>query len=116
MPRLKAANNAITTLVSGIDAVVTSFTVTDASKFPEAPFRITIDAEIMEVGAIDKGNNIFSNVQRGLEGTTAASHNAGATIENRWTAGTYDELVDANHTHTRSQITDFAHKSTHASG
>ncbi|MGB9904722.1 MAG: hypothetical protein ACPLQO_08675, partial [Desulfotomaculales bacterium] len=109
MPRIKAANNAVTTLVSGIDATATSFSVTDASKFPDAPFRITVDAEIMEVGAIDKVNNVFSNVQRGLEGTVAASHDAGATVENRWTAGTYSELLGAS-----DPIP--AHKTQHASG
>jgi len=99
MPRLKAANNAKTTLAAAIDAVQTSFTVTDASLFPDPPFRITVDAEIMEVGAIDRTTGTFSNVTRGVEGTTAAPHAAGASVENRFTAGTFGELVDDDHTH-----------------
>lgn len=93
MPRLRAANNAITTLVSAINASQTSFTVADASLFPDPPFRITVDSEIMEVGAVDRVNNVFSSVQRGIEGTTAASHAAGALVTNTWTAGTYAELA-----------------------
>lgn len=122
MPRLKAANFATTTLVSSIDALATSFVVADASKFPDAPFRITIDAEIMEVGVIDRTNNLFSSVQRGLEGTTAASHNAGAVVENRWTAGTYAELAGTadltwgNITDKPTSFPPAAHKTTHATG
>lgn len=157
MPRLKAGNNAKSTLAAAIDAVQTSFTVVDASLFPDPPFRVTIDAEIMEVGAIDRATNTFSSVTRGVEGTAAAPHAQGANVENRFTAGTLAELADkaqdvdtkfhastghkhsgaagdappvpwANvsgkpatyppsaHTHARADITDFAHKSTHASG
>jgi len=95
MPRLKAANNARTTLSQSIDATATSFTVNDASIFPSPPFRITIESEIMEVGAKDNVTNTFSSVQRGLEGTTATSHSNGVPVENRLTAGTYEELATA---------------------
>lgn len=93
MPRLKSANNATTNLTVAITAIDELFSVADASIFPDAPFRITIDAEIMEVGAIDKVGNVFSNVLRGMEGTAALNHNADATVDNRWTAGTYAELA-----------------------
>lgn len=96
MARLKAANNARTTLAQTIDATVTSFTVADASIFPDPPFRITIDDEIMEVGAKDNATNTFSNVIRGVENTISASHDSGAVVENRFTAGTLAELIDAN--------------------
>ncbi len=93
MPRLQLANNAKSTLPAGINSSVTSFTVVDASTFPDAgPFRITIDDEIMEVGTITKGTNTFSGVLRGQEGTTAAAHNSGVNVEVRFTAGVYDEL------------------------
>ncbi|WP_205683760.1 hypothetical protein [Brevibacillus migulae] len=104
MPRLQTANNAQTTLTASLTAAATSFTVTNAASFPNAPFRITIDGEIMEVGAINKSTNTFSSVQRGLEGTTAATHNAGAFVENRFTSGTYGELVDS------SQLSNYALK------
>lgn len=91
---LNAANNAKTTLAQAIDASATSFIVADASAFPDAPFRITVDNEIMEVGTINKATNTFSDVTRGVEDTVATSHDAGASVENRWTAGTYEALVD----------------------
>jgi hypothetical protein len=94
MPRLKSANNALTTLVAGIDNAATTFTVVDASSFPVAPFMVTVGDEIMEVGAIDTGTNTFSSVSRGQEGTTAAAHSAGDPVENRFTAGTHGELAD----------------------
>lgn len=93
MPRLQTANNATTTIPAALTAVATSFTVANASVFPNAPFRVTIDNEIMEVGAIDKVGNTLSSVLRGLEGTTAASHNSGTAVDNRWTSGTYAELA-----------------------
>lgn len=92
--RLKSANNASTTLSAGITAVNVSLTVADSSLFPDAPFRITIDAEIIEVGAIDKINHVFSSLTRGIENTVATEHNIGATVENRFTAGTHEELID----------------------
>jgi hypothetical protein len=99
MPRLKAANNAESTLNISITSTDATFTVVDASMFPAAPFRVTVDTEIMEVGAIDKPTNTFSSVTRGLEGTLATSHASGARVENRLTAGYLSELADANHTH-----------------
>lgn len=93
MPRLKSANNASTTLNGSLAINTTSFSVFNASLFPAAPFRITVDAEIMEVGTNDIVGNTFSSVVRGVEGTTAATHSTGATVENRLTSGTYNELA-----------------------
>lgn len=95
MARLKSANNAQTTLSAAITSTTTSFTVADASLFPAAPFKITVDAEIMEVGVINTSTKTFSSVLRGQEGSVAAAHNSGASVENRFTAGSYDELLDA---------------------
>lgn len=89
--RLNVANNASTTLSGGITSVATSLVVADASLFPAVPFRITIDAEIMEVSAVNTGTKTFTIV-RAQEGTTAAAHNNLASVENRWTKGTYDEI------------------------
>jgi len=103
MPRLKSSNFAVTELAADIDSSATSFTVEDASAFPDTgPFMILVHdntglsgvKEIMEVGSIDKTTKTFSNVLRGREGTTAVSHNAGSGVECVWTAGTHQELAD----------------------
>lgn len=99
MARLKAANNAKTKLVKSMDDsnTILFFEVEDASVLPEPPFRATIDngkesMEIIEV--VGKDGNLLG-AQRGVEGTTLSSHDAGAVIENNFTAGTYQALVDA---------------------
>lgn len=91
MARLNAANNAHSLLVNAITEFDTSLEVLDGSIFPVPPFLITIEDEIIEVGA--KSENVFSDLLRGQEGTTAVAHSDGVTIENRMTAGMYDGLV-----------------------
>ena len=91
MPRLNAANRSITILASNVDAVATSLAVADSSSFPDPPFRLSIEDEIMEVGAVNA--NTFSQLLRGLEGTTASIHNEGEIAKARWTAGMYQELA-----------------------
>lgn len=91
MTRLNAANNAVSKLASGINSAATILTVEDGSLFPEPPFLITIEDEIIQVG--DKNGNAFSDLLRGAEGTTPAAHNAGVNVDNRFTAGTYDALA-----------------------
>lgn len=88
---LNAKNNAETILSASINSSVTSLTVADASVLPVVPFVITIDNEIMTV------TNVVGNVltvTRGAESTVPTSHLAGVPVENRWTAGMYDDLVD----------------------
>ena len=99
MPRINAANNARTTLVQAVGTSDTTIYVQSVASFPSPPFRITIDNEIMEVTAVNATYNSFT-VERAKEGTTATTHSIGASVENRWTAGTYAELVSADHTHT----------------
>lgn len=101
MPRLNLANNCGSTLSSGIGTTDTSFTLTDGSSFPSAPFRCTIyaedgkpeDGEIVEVGSISI--NTCSSVQRGMEGTDAQTWSAGAKVEILGTAGMYNELLSS---------------------
>src|SRR5690625_2352933 len=88
---VNASNNAVAKLSSNINSSQTSLTVDDASIFPDAPFLITVNEEIMRV------TNVSSNtltVQRGREGTSASSHNVGSNVENNFTAGTYQALVE----------------------
>ncbi len=92
MPRLNAANNAETTLTQNISSSATSFSVASSSLFPAAPFLVSIDDEILEVGA--KTGNTFSSVIRGQEGTTPATHNSSTKVTNRFTAGMYKDLAD----------------------
>lgn len=93
--RLNVTNNGQTTLAGGVTTTGTSMTVTDATSLPEAPFRVSVDAEIMEIGAINRVTGVLSNLLRGQEGTLAATHNSGAIVENRFTAGTFQELSAA---------------------
>ena len=49
--------------------------------------------EIVKV--IGLGSDLFTyEVERGQEGTTAQAHEAGSIVENNFTAGTYQALVD----------------------
>src|SRR5690625_3433905 len=89
---VNASNNAETKLISSVNSSQTSLTVDDASIFPDAPFLITVNEEIMRVTNVS-GNTL--TVQRAQEGTGASNHNAGSTVENNFTAGTYQALVQA---------------------
>lgn len=51
-----------------------------SSNFPTPPFTIQVDSEQMRVTAESGTGNVNWTVTRGFNGTTAASHNAGATI------------------------------------
>src|SRR5690625_5057338 len=88
---VNASNNAVAKLSSNINSSQTSLTVDDASIFPDAPFLITVNEEIMRVTSVS-GNSL--TVQRGREGSSASSHNADSNVENNFTAGTYQALVD----------------------
>src|SRR5690625_4665676 len=65
---------------------------------PEYPFYLTINnnRENMEiVKVVDDGDYPFTfKVDRAQEGTTAQYHEAGSIVENNFTAGTYQALVD----------------------
>src|SRR5690625_1616868 len=88
---VNASNNAVAKLSSNINSSQTSLTVDDASVFPDAPFLITVNEEIMRVTRVSSNS---LTVQRAREGTSASSHNAGSNVENNFTAGTYQALVE----------------------
>ena len=92
MPRLNAANRARTKLDENITAVATSFAVVDPSKFPEPPFLVTVEDEIMEVGAVS--GDVFAEILRGQEGTTAGEHAQGVSVENKFTAGMFNAVSE----------------------
>ncbi|MDX1409431.1 MAG: hypothetical protein R3330_14890, partial [Saprospiraceae bacterium] len=73
MSAVNHSNTAVTTnLASGINDSVTSLTVDDATGYPNAPFHIRIESEVIYVGA--RAGTTFSSLIRGYDGTTAAAH------------------------------------------
>jgi len=95
MSFLQIKNNAKSYLASSITAEDTSLTLVSGggSKFPSStPFHISIDDEIIKVIAV---NGDTFTIERGAEGTTPASHSAGASVELRITAGIIQELQTA---------------------
>jgi hypothetical protein len=72
------ANDVETTLAAAITTVgQTSITVASNSGFPAANFRVRIDDELLLVTA---NPSTSWTVERGVEGTTAATHSNGATV------------------------------------
>ena len=91
---LTLKNRAISTLASGINNSVTSFDVAsgEGANFPSTyPFHITIDDEILE--CTDVSTDTLT-VIRAQQGTSAASHSEGASVELRWTAKHGDDLTN----------------------
>lgn len=87
---LHAANNAETKLAEDVGKDVETITVDDANVLPDTPFLVTIgDTEIVKVTNVD-GDELM--VERGQEDTDANSHDKGAQVENRWTAGMYEAI------------------------
>lgn len=98
---IKFANNASTTLASGIGTTDTTMTVATGtgSIFPTISgaeyFLCTIVAangtlEIVKVTAVS-GDDF--TIERAQEGSTAAAFSTGATVENRMTAGSFDTIL-----------------------
>ena len=68
----KFANNPITTLNGGINSIVTSLSVANASEFPAQPqFRIKVEQEYMLVTGV---SGTTFTVSRGAEGSSNVSH------------------------------------------
>jgi len=87
MSYLKIKNRAASALAAGITATDTSLSVTtgEGAKFPDSgDFNITIEDEILRCTA--RSTDTLT-VTRAQEGTTAAAHIAGKSIELRITAG-----------------------------
>lgn len=85
MAQEQFANNAASPLVLAISVGTTSLQVALASSFPTLPqFRIIVDGEIMLVTGV--AGSTFT-VTRGVEGTAAVQHAAGAIVTHILTAG-----------------------------
>ena len=94
------ANNAQTTLASGITDADSTLTVADASAFPGRPqFRILVDEELMLVTAV---SGTTWTVERGVEGTVAAAHSSGAAVIHILTAASLRAI--ASHTVLAQQV------------
>ena len=72
---------ATTTLATTINDTITDIVLTNSSAFP-ASGEIRIDSEDISYTANDTGTNTLSGGAREVNGTTKASHTAGATITN----------------------------------
>lgn len=69
-----------TTLGGSLASTATTLTVTSAAGFPAgAEFRVKIGSEILLVTAGGSGTTSWT-VERGLDGTAAGTHNAGAPV------------------------------------
>ena len=106
MPRLNANNLAETELVESVAEGDTEIEVEDAGVFPEPPFRVTLsdneNVEIVEVADVD--GNTLKQVQRGLEETNELEHPSGTAVEQRFTAGMYNDIKESGFTATQSLI------------
>lgn len=98
IPRFEKWENGGSTTMNdagGISAGDLSVTVTSATSFPsEGDFRIKIDSEIITVTHVS--TNTFT-IERGADGTTAASHSDGATVTHVVTEDSIDRAFQDNY-------------------
>lgn len=92
MPLEQFANLAFTNLKFAINNTDTTLEVMDSSKFPQvAEFRIVVDGELMKITG--GANTPIWTVQRGIEGTTAIAHSAGAVIVHVLTKASLEKFL-----------------------
>lgn len=90
-----AQNNWRATLSSSISNSDTSLTVTGGvSSLPEKGW-VSIGTEHIYYGAKNNSTNTLSSLERGVDGSTAGSHAAGATVEQRINAAAFNTLMSA---------------------
>lgn len=97
--RLNVSNSYHTTLSQSINASATSFDVADVSGAPTPPFALTFvdeHGEGLEVVYVTGISGDTLTVQRGKEGTSGMSHGAGRVLENRLTAGMWQDVAEGN--------------------
>ena len=82
---------------SNITAGTTAIDVDDnyaTAGFPEAPFAVLIDSELVLVTSTGTGTDW--TIERGYGGTTAATHNDGATLSYKLTAEWFNAVVNGH--------------------
>lgn len=103
-----------TTLVSGINSGTTSISITDATGWPTGatnPFWIAINrgkAAEEKILITSRSGTVLTVSARGQDGTTAASHETGATVEHIATATEIDKFDAHVEDTTRDDHTQYA--------
>lgn len=88
---------ASTTLSSGIASGTTSIPVADGSTYPTANFNIVIDKGLAgeeKIFISSRSGNTLTVSARGADGTTAAAHSTGATVQHCAFASDFQEAND----------------------
>lgn len=100
-----AGGSVITTLASGIGSGDTTLSLTLSTGWPTGavgPFYVVVDPGLSteeKILATARSSSVLSGLTRGVDGTSAAAHSAGATIEHVFVAAEADE---ANYTVTQT--------------
>jgi hypothetical protein len=84
-------------LASGVDDVTTTFSVVAVSGWPSSfPYTLIIDQDTVneEVVTVTARTGTTLTVTRGVDGTTAAAHSAGAAVNHGVSARDFDEPND----------------------
>lgn len=97
---IRAENNAVTTLASGITAGATTIPLVSATKFTTSGIATIIDnpasPTLIEIFTYTgKSSNDLTGAGRGAYGTTASAFSAGATVVMRPVARHHTALADA---------------------
>ncbi len=92
MSQEQYANHGGTTLSAAMDATQTSLPITSATGLPGRPqYRVRVDDEIMLVTG--GAGTTTQTVTRGVEGTTAATHNNGVAVNHVLTQESLQQLL-----------------------
>jgi len=93
---IEAKDNKYTTLSVAVDAVVTIFEVDSTDGFPDTGY-ISVDGEIVRY--LEKDATHFGTIanllERGMQGTTASSHEAGDKVYHNVLAIHHNVIKDA---------------------
>ena len=88
---------AATTLSSGIASGTTSIPVADGSTYPSANFNIVIDKGLVgeeKIFISSRSGNTLTVSARGADGTAAAAHSSGASVQHCAFASDFQEAND----------------------
>lgn len=93
---LLALNNWWTTLPSGIDASMTTFSISNGDSLQDTKGVLSIEDEVIYYATITRTpfNATLGGVIRGYDGTIARPHVEGTRVELRWVAAHHNTLVE----------------------